>query len=285
MTRAAERLGIQQPPLSQQIRDLEREVGAALFHRTTRGVELTEAGRAFRKGIEGIPMLVERAVRETQHAARGETGTLRVGFTGAAGIDPAVQQMIRRFRRQFPQVRLTLTEKNTTNLIEDLREHVLDAAFVRATPEHGQEFQVTEVASSRLVAVLPEDHPAVGYDELQVGQLKDDPFILTPRSVGPTLYDTVISVCREAGFEPIAGQTAPQMMSVVSLVAAGLGVSLVPAAMRHLHLQGCTYRDLQGGGPRIVLSLVSHRNERSVVVKNFLTPSRASQTLDLESRG
>jgi len=270
VTRAAARLGMAQPPLSAQIRALERDLGATLFHRTPRGVELTEAGLAFRAGVADIPAQLERAAFDTGRAARGETGALRVGFTGAAGIDPAVQDVIRAFRRAYPQVSLTLTEKNTEALVADLRAHVLDAAFVRATPDYAQEFRVTEVASSELVAVMPEDHPAAPADPIPLGVLRDDPFILTPRAVGPALHDAVLAACRAAGFEARPGQTAPQMMSVVSLVAAGLGVSLVPAAMRHLNLRGCVCRDLLGGGPRVTLSLASQRLERSVIVRNFL---------------
>ncbi|ALW88433.1 LysR family transcriptional regulator [Deinococcus actinosclerus] len=270
VTRAAARLGMAQPPLSAQIRALERDLGATLFHRTPRGVELTEAGHAFRAAVADIPAQLDRAAVETGRAARGETGALRVGFTGAAGIDPAVQDVIRAFRRAYPQVSLTLTEKNTEALVADLRAHVLDAAFVRATPDYAQEFRVTEVAWSELVAVLPEDHPAATADPIALAALRNDPFILTPRAVGPALHDAVLAACRAAGFEARPGQTAPQMMSVVSLVAAGLGVSLVPAAMRHLHLRGCVYRDLLGGGPHVTLSLASQRLERSVIVRNFL---------------
>ena len=131
-TRAAARVGIGQPPLSQQIKDLEGEVGAALFHRIPRGAELTDAGRAFLDHVRAIPSQAERAVRAAQRAARGEMGSLRVGYTGSASFNPIVTGAIRSFKCASPDVDLSLEEDNTTRLIAGLREHLLDVVFLRS---------------------------------------------------------------------------------------------------------------------------------------------------------
>src|SRR6218665_3062464 len=131
VTRAAARLGISQPPLSQQIKELERDVGAPLFHRTPQGVVLTEAGAAFQLEAQQLVQGTERARAAALRAARGETGQLRVGFTGSAAFNPVVATMIRNYRRAWPRVRLTLEEANTTRLVVGLAERTLDAAFIR----------------------------------------------------------------------------------------------------------------------------------------------------------
>lgn len=269
MTRAAELLGIQQPPLSQQVKDLEREVGARLFHRLPRGVELTEAGQAFLLHVKPLIPQLERACREARYAARGERGELRIGFTGAAGINAEVQRAIRVYQRAYPHVRLSLTETNTSTLLKQLAEHEMDAVYVRPTSEHLQMFQVLSVSEEQMVAVVPADHRSATRKVIELSELQNDPFVITPQDVGLAYYDTIMEACQRAGFQPIIGQIAPQLLSVVSLVAAGLGVSVVPATMRHVQLEGCTYLDLGPSGPTIRFSLALRRLERSAVVRRF----------------
>ena len=130
-TRAAAKVGIGQPPLSQQIKDLEREVGAALFHRLAHGAELTEAGKAFLAGVKEMPLIAERASMAARRAVRGETGSLRVGFTATATFNVGVPAAIRTFRRAYPEVYLTLEEANTTRLVVGLRDGALDVVLDR----------------------------------------------------------------------------------------------------------------------------------------------------------
>lgn len=269
-TRAATRIGIGQPPLSQQIRDLEAEVGTALFHRVPHGAELTDAGRAFHDIVQGFPAQAARAIHAARRAARGETGVLRVGFTGTAAFDPVVQAAIRSFRGDYPEVELTLEEANTTRLVAGLSAGELDAVFLRATSAESEALQLRQVSAAPMIAVLPEHHPAAASSRLRLEALRDEAFILTPRPVGPTLFDIVIAACRDAGFEPTLGQVAPQISSVVSLVAAGLGVSVVPASMRQLQLAGVVYREIDGDGPVARLSLACRRSDSSGVVRNFI---------------
>src|SRR6476661_1186023 len=242
-TRAAAKVGIGQPPLSQQIRDLEAEVGAALFHRVAHGAELTEAGKVFLAGVEEMPLIAERATMAARRAARGETGSLRVGFTSTATFNVVVPSAIRTFRRAYPEIHLTLEEANTTRLITGLREGTLDVVFLRPGTSGTEELQLRRLSDDPIVVALPKRHPAAALEEIDLAILKDDPFLLFPREIAPTLYDTIVDACRKAGFRPVIGQVAPHITSIVNLVAAELGVSLVPAAMMQLRVTDCLPAD------------------------------------------
>jgi DNA-binding transcriptional LysR family regulator len=268
-TRAAARVGIGQPPLSQQIKDLEAEVGAALFHRIPQGAELTEAGRAFLEDVRAIPMHAERAIRAAQRAARGEIGSLRVGFTGSAPFNPVVTSTIRSYRRAYSDVHLTLEEATTTPLIAGLRDGELDAVFLRSDAA-GDDLQLRHLSEEPMVIVLPASHPVAKSIEIDLVRLQSDALILTPRDIGPTLFDTVIQACRQAGFEPALGQSAPNICSIVTLVAAELGFSLVPASMRQLQVMGVAYREVKGNAPIARLTLAFRRGDTSKIVRNFV---------------
>jgi DNA-binding transcriptional LysR family regulator len=269
-TRAAAKVGIGQPPLSQQIKDLEQEVGAALFHRLAHGAELTEAGRAFLAGVKEMPSIAQRATMAARRAARGELGSLRVGFTSTATFNVVVPSAIRSFRRAYPEIYLTLEEANTTRLVTGLREGTLDAVFLRpGTPDTG-ELQLRRLSEEPMVVALPKRHSAAGLQEIDLAMLKDDPFLLFPREVAPTVYDTVVDACRKAGFEPIIGQVAPHFTSIVNLVAAELGVSIVPASMMQVRVTGIVYRQIAGQSPMTRLALACRRGETSPVVRNFI---------------
>jgi DNA-binding transcriptional LysR family regulator len=158
-TRAAARIGIGQPPLSLQIRDLEDEVGASLFRRVPKGAELTEAGIAFLENVQALPAQVGRAVRAAQRAARGETGSLRVGFTGSAPFNPIVTAAIRSFKRSYPDVELSLEESNTARLLGSLKENVLDVVFLRSKALEGDDLQLRSLLDEPMLVVLPASHP------------------------------------------------------------------------------------------------------------------------------
>jgi DNA-binding transcriptional LysR family regulator len=274
-TRAAARLGIGQPPLSLQIKDLEAEVGTQLFYRLPHGAELTEAGRAFLAAVEAIPGQAADAMRAAQRAARGETGKLHLGFTGTAVLNPIVPAAIRAFRRTFPAVELKLEEVNSVALVASLVEERLDVAILRPTDSDPQELTEHILADEPLLAALPSAHPAAqGQGALDLAALKDDPLILTPRTVGTSLHDAALAACRAAGFEPILGQPAPQIASILSLVSAELGVSLVPASMRVLSVKGVAYRAIRPPVPHVSLA-VAHRSRRpSPLAVNFAQVAR-----------
>jgi len=269
-TRAAAKVGIGQPPLSQQIKDLEGEVGAQLFHRLAHGAELTEAGKAFMAGVKEMPLIAERATMAARRAARGETGSLRVGFTASAAFNVVVPSAIRAFRRAYPDIYLTLEEANTTRLVTGLREETLDAVFLRPGTPGSEELQLRRLSEEPMVVALPERHPAAACEEIDLAILKDEPFLLFPREIGPTLYDTIVEACRNAGFEPAIGQLAPQIGSIITLVAAELGVSIVPASMMQVRVTGVAYRQIADQSPTAQLALACRRGETSPVVRNFI---------------
>jgi DNA-binding transcriptional LysR family regulator len=268
-TRAAARVGIGQPPLSQQIRDLEREVGTPLFRRIPSGAELTEAGRAFLEEALTILRHAEEAKTAARRAARGETGTLRVGFTGSAAFNPIVPSAIRAFRRAYPGVALVLEEANTLRLLERLEGGELDAVFIRPGRTDPEGVRLSRLGEEPMLIVMPSNHLLASRRRLPLSALSGESFVLFPRAVGLSHYDEVISACQRAGFEPVLGQEAPQISSVVNLVAAELGVSVVPASISQLKVAGVEYLEIEGDAPLARLALASRRDERSIVVKNF----------------
>jgi DNA-binding transcriptional LysR family regulator len=272
-TRAAQRIGVGQPPLSHQIKDLEREVGTPLFHRVPHGAELTDAGIAFRDRVAAIPEIVAEAVHAARRAARGETGSIRIGFTGSAAFNFRVPQAIRTFRRKFPEVELSLSEHHSNGLVDGLRSGSLDAAFLRPDAIEKEGLRLYHLDDEPLIAALASARMPHG-EPIALAHLAADPFIMTPRPLGPTLYDATIAACREAGFEPIVGQSAPQVASVLALVAAELGVALVPASMRDASFKDVTYHDLEGARPIVTLALAVRADERAAAVAAFVAETR-----------
>jgi DNA-binding transcriptional LysR family regulator len=269
-TRAAAKVGIGQPPLSQQIKDLEAEIGAALFRRVAHGAELTPAGEAFLAMVQEMPALAEQAKNAARRASRGEMGSLRVGFTASAAFNPVVPSAIRAFRRAYPGVALSLAEANTIPLVQGLLDGTLDAAFLRPDDAGSDGLQLRHLSEERMMVVLPSAHPIAASSEIKLAMLKDEPLLMFPRAAGPTLFDTIIAACREAGFEPELGQSAPQIASLVTLVAADLGFSIVPASMRQVAVAGVIYRELAGVAPLARVALAIRRGESSRVVRNFV---------------
>src|SRR5277367_1798431 len=185
-TRAAAKVGIGQPPLSQQIKDLEAEIGTPLFRRLAHGAELTAAGEAFLEGVREMPAIALRAATAAQRASRGETGLLRIGFTASSAFNAVVPGAIRAFRRAYADVDLTLEEANTTRLVAGLRDGSIDAAFLRPGAVGSEAFQLRQLSEEPLMVALPANHPAASQRKVDLATLKHDPFLLFPRSVGPT---------------------------------------------------------------------------------------------------
>jgi DNA-binding transcriptional LysR family regulator len=272
VTRAAERLGIQQPPLSQQIRALEHELDAQLFRRKPRGVELTPAGRALLDDARAILARAEAAIAATRRAARGETGRIGIGFTSSASFHPFVPRAIRAFREQHPLVALALEESGTTELVEALHAERIDAAFVRSPVGERADLTVRPLLEEDMVAALPSGHRlSAGDGKLPLAALAGEIFILYRRPVGPGLHDAIIAACDRAGFSPQIGQEAPRMLSTLSLVAAGLGVTLVPASMSRLEAEGVAYRALDSSAQLTApLNLAYRRGEGAAAARRFV---------------
>jgi DNA-binding transcriptional LysR family regulator len=274
VTRAAERLGIQQPPLSQQIRALETELEVQLFRRKPRGVELTQAGEALLAEARVILDRVERATSTARRTARGEAGRIGLGFTSSASFHPFVPRVIRAFRETHPLVALSLEEGGTAELVEGLRAERIDAAFVRSPIGPAAELIVHSVLEEEMVAALPAGHRLAGgaaATRMPLADLAGEIFILYRRPLGPGLYDAIIAACQRAGYSPQIGQEAPRMLSTLSLVAAGLGVTLIPASMQRLRVNGVAYRRLDSGAGLVApLNLAYRRGESAAAARRFI---------------
>jgi DNA-binding transcriptional LysR family regulator len=278
ITRAAERLGMQQPPLSQQIRALERELDVQLFRRLPRGVELTDAGSAFLADARAILSRIDHAFATTKRTARGEQGEVAVGFTSSAPFHPFVPRIIRAYRDAFPRVSLTLEEGGTTELIDDLRGERIDAAFVRTAIAKQEGIVVSTLLQEDMVLALPRGHVlSRRKGALALRTLAGETFIVYRRRSGPGLYDAILAACNAAGFSPRIGQEAPRIVSTLNLVAAGLGISLVPESLQRMHMDGVVFRRLTGvAQPKAPLYLASRRGETSASVRRFLELVRRS---------
>src|SRR6478736_2175211 len=228
VTRAAERLGMQQPPLSQRIKAIERELDVQLFHRRARGVELTDAGRAFLVNARAVLAQLDHTFETTRRTARGEEGRINIGIVPASPFHPLVPRAIRAFRETYPLVSVRLEERLGGELLELLRSEQIDVAFIRMPHANQEGLVVNRLLEEPMLVALPRAHPR-------------------------------------------AGQEAPRIASTLSLVAVGLGISLVPASLRHLYVDGVVYRSLGGSiQPKAPLDLASRRTDPSVVVRHFL---------------
>ena len=269
-TRAAARLGIGQPPLSQQIRDLEGEIGCPLFHRWPHGVTLTEAGKAFLFEIRQVLAQVDNAVRAARWAGGGQNGAVRVGFTSSANFNPVVTKALSAFHWRYPQTSLVVEENNTARLVERLANHELDVAFVRPDNVADGRVRLTSVGDEALILALPAAHALAGLVCVPLAALKDDPFIVYARDQGQSFMALIRAACLAEGFEPVIGQEAPKSGAIINLVAAGLGVALVPASIAQLAVEGVVYRPIEGEALKVPLALAVRSDDTSSVAKIFL---------------
>jgi len=273
-TRAAELLGMAQPPLSQQIRRLEQEVGTPLFDRTGRGVALNDAGRAFLACAQDILQRADAAVRTAQRAARGEVGELTLGFTESASFNGVVTELIRQYRQLYPDVEMTLSQGDSETLVARLREGAIDAAFVRPPFALDGGLTFTQLVQEPLMVALPLGHPLARRKRLAPADLSRERFILYSRKSGYGLSADVMAACRQHGLNPLIGQQAPQLSSAVNLVAAGMGVAIVPASLRHLRPDGVVYRPFGLDWPRAVLGLAVRDQASGGRAANLLALAR-----------
>jgi DNA-binding transcriptional LysR family regulator len=269
-TRAAERVGIAQPPFSQQIRALEQEMGVRLVDRTPRRVVLTEAGTVFAERARFILSRVGEAVVVTQQIGRGLSGHICVGFTESGCFHPAVTRTLLEFRQAYPALHVTLQENKSTNLVAMIREGTVDAAFIRPPFEADEVVAYTQLLHEKMVVAVPRGHRLASRKATTLAGLSEEVFVFYHRDVRPGLTDTVIAACERSGFRPRLSQEAPQLTSTLNLVAAGLGISIVPESLKHLRTNDIVYLRLTGDAPQAALGLASRADGRSAAVGNFI---------------
>ncbi len=257
-------------------------MGAPLFHRLTRGVELTEAGALLLIEARQILDQVEQTKAGVQSRARGETGHIHLGFAGATYFQPLVPAVIRAYREHYPSVVLSPEQSNTPQLVAGLRSGEIDIAFVRPPISDDEGLAIEPLVEEPMLIVLPASHPRAGEHSMPLEALARETLILFPRAIGPGLYDAVIASCQRAGFSPKLGQEAPQISAIVHMVAAGFGVSIVPQSIKQIHAEGIVFLGIDGDVPNTPISLAYRQDDHSTVVRNFVALvrriSRASKS-------
>jgi DNA-binding transcriptional LysR family regulator len=275
--RAAEKLHISQPPLSQQIQQLESMLGFQLFHRTKRNVQLTEAGQVFLEETQQIFKQLEEAIEKGRQTNRGETGRLAVGFVSSA-VYKILPPILRRFRTSVAGVSLELHELTSDRQIQWLQEGKLDIGFVRP-PIARADFEIAAMFQEPLIVALPESHSLCDSFEcletrnrakISLSLLANESFIIFPRPVAPELYDRIIALCQQANFSPKVVQEAIQMQTIVSLVAADMGIAIVPASIQNLQRTGVIYKSISETTPTSAIAAIWRKNKRSATIDRFV---------------
>lgn len=272
-SRAASRLKMAQPPLSQQIQNLEAEIGAPLFYRTKRQVALTEAGRVFLEKAYQIIADVQKACVAARNTQQGKQGCLIVGFTGIATFN-MLPRLIPAYRAMYPLVELNLRQLGTTEQARALLQEELQVGIL-CLPVITAELNFEVVYRDTFVVALPQNHQLAACQSVDVRQLAPDSFIMTTRKVGEGYHDGIINICRHAGFEPRISQEVHELQTSVSLVAAGMGIALLPGSIQKLNIKGVLYRPLTNAIPPLETAIAWHKNEKSPRVENFLALARS----------
>jgi DNA-binding transcriptional LysR family regulator len=266
--RAASRLGIAQPPLSQQIQRLESLLGTRLLERTSRKVQLSDAGRAFLVEAERVLAGVDAAVEAARRAGRGESGELRVAFA-ATVMFLALPAIIRDFRLHFPRVHLDLREMPTGPQLAALRDGDIDIGFVRE-PRPDPALEIVTVMREPLRIAVNRSHPLAARPTLAVRDLADEPFVLFPADLAPGLHAQVMALCRAAGFSPRVVEESRELYTSVSLVEAGVGVSILPASVEKLGWRGVRYRAIPSPGAETRIAAAWRRDRERPVIAAFM---------------
>lgn len=274
MTRAAETLGIQQPPLSQQIHALERELGMPLFRRHPRGMALTDAGRQFQaealRLLQGMEAMTQRMAR----IAQGQEGAFAVGFTSSAAAHRFMPEALRAYRRAHPKVELQLREDNAAELTGALAAGRLHCALLRVPVARPEGLRFETLLREPVMAAIPSDHafaaPGRRARPLTLAQLCTEGLILVRRPGAPGLYAELLALCHAKGLRPRIVAEVDRMMTNLNLVAAGAGLSVVPTSMTGVHAHAIVYRPLAASGPLDApLTLVSREGEDNPAAQQF----------------
>ncbi|CRM39583.1 LysR family transcriptional regulator [Pseudomonas salomonii] len=277
-TRAAARLNMQQPPLSQQIRALEQELGFDLFKRHPKGVDLTAGGRVFLEEAQAILARVEHGALKASRVAQGIEGTLAIGFTSSAAAHALIPRIIRAYRERYPAVELSINEGSARELTENAIEKRIDVGILRAPVSTHPSLAFHRLLNEEMLLVLPTGHPLLANADsaIPIAALKDERFILVRRPGAPGMYANLITACQNAGFEPKIAFEVERMLTNVSLVAAGEGISVVPASMRDVHRDSVVYCRIKDARPKLLapITLVRRTFNPSAPLQNFIGLAR-----------
>ncbi|MGE5471576.1 MAG: LysR substrate-binding domain-containing protein [Bacteroidota bacterium] len=267
--RAATRLHISQPPLTRQMQQLEEELGAQLFLRTPRGVELTQAGETLLRDAVNIRDLMQQASERTAQAGRGKLGRMDIGIFGS-GILDVIPKVLHAFRAGYPEVQIMLHTMTKKEQIEALRQRRIVAGFNRMLaplPDIASEL----VSMESVMVAVNETHPLAAKPAIRLGELQGQPLILFPSGARPSFIDKIWALCAGEGFEPTVSQEVGDAPTSVALVAAGFGLSLVPESASGLSVPGVVYRPLDHAPDAVVdLSCIYRSDDNSPILQAFL---------------
>lgn len=284
-TRAAQRLHLSQPPLSQQIQALEQDLGVRLLERDKRNVSLTAPGRMFLDQARQILAMADEARTQVAEAAAGFSGHLKLAYTVSVSFHPALPQTLLRLGQNAPNVRVWLSEMYSEPQFSALRNGQIDVGFVRDVPTHEDDaraLRIDVIDREPLVLALPSGHRLAGRQRVELSEVAGDPFVVQPRELAATLYDRLVRLAAKASFHPVIRQHAQQINGLLALVAAGIGLALVPASMQVVKLAGVSYVPLGDPDAYLLLAVASQVDSASPVVQQFLeTVSEAKVALGL----
>lgn len=268
--RAAKRLCITQQPLSRQIKDLEEELGVELFYRTKRTVRLTEVGAIFLAETRKTLQQADRAVELVQQASQGKIGRITVGFTGSA-LNILLPTIVRQFKQLYPQVDLTLKRMQTPEQVEALNNGQIDLGLLHP-PVDDNTLVLETIYQEKLIVALPDNHPLAKdiSEPISLQQLANESFVLFPRHIGSVLYDRIINLCQQAGFSPNVIQEAIPQQTILGLVAAGIGISLIHSSARTLGRNGVVFRDLIESTPILETAVAWNSQATNPVLSSFV---------------
>ncbi|WP_115720514.1 LysR family transcriptional regulator [Gallaecimonas mangrovi] len=268
--RAAARLNIAQPALSQQLQTLEKQLDCALLLRDRRNVRLTPAGQALLLEARKVVSSVERALAAVDSVKKGLRGTLRLGYVGSSMMDPRLPTLIRLFSERYPDVELKLEETHVEHQLQLLSNDALDIALVRMPLPANADIATQTFSSQPLMAALPEGHPLLKHSKINPAMLSQESFLLLDDPFGMALLDDVLATCRRAGFAPKPGLKVQQLTTLLGLVAAGQGVGLVPTLSGALAMKGVVLRPLTDPEAVSVLCFAWLAKTRNKLVSNLL---------------
>jgi DNA-binding transcriptional LysR family regulator len=272
--RAAEKLHMAQPPLSQQIRRLEEWVGHPLFARNSRSVRLTPAGEELRKRLKMTIAKIENDVRSARQVGRGERGALDVGFVESS-ILTTLPALLGRYRLEFPGVRLRLQELHTTFLVDALHDGRVDVGFLRDAGRVSG-LSTESVHSEPFVAIVPAKHPLARRRSIEVDALRHEPFVLFAQANGLNAWHKTIGICEERGFQPEIVQEAPQWLTILRLVGAGIGVTIAPRCVSQIATPDVVCMQLKGVQARSQIELAVRLVNDCAIIEGFLALARTA---------
>lgn len=275
ISRAAVRLNMQQPPLTRMIKSLENELSTDLLKRLPRGVEVTEAGKALYQEALTILAHAQAISKRVQNISMGLEGQISIGFTNSVGLHPFLPALLRNFREAFPAVSIQLEEDGSSSLIDSIINDKNDIVFLRKPAPIGFGLTSLHVLDEPLIVALPNNHPLANQtDAIHILDLEAYDFVLYRRLAGQDLFDNILASCYQAGFSPKIVQEAPRLTSSLNLIAAGIGLSIVPASIRDFWNKQIVYKNLKADTPCIapIYAVYKHNtaNIRLAHVLNLL---------------